>query len=178
MSAANCILGIDPGLSGGLAVYDPKRKRLMTVFSMPTVTEIKGRYKERNIDINKLALFVSDAVTEYGVDHVLIEKVAASPQMGVSSAFKFGDGFGIVRSIAELYIPNVHYVTPQKWKARMMLSSDKKQSVETARKLFGESPWFTKVSKDGEAEAALIAFYGARDVVHVAANDEEDDPLS
>lgn len=173
MSRKNCIIGIDPGLSGGIAVYDPAAKKLVTVFAMPVEKEQKGRSVEKNVDINALALAISDAVTEYGVDHIIVEKVAASSQMGVSSAFKFGNGFGIVQAVAELYVPNVHYVSPQKWKARMMLPKDKKASIELARKMFGKSPWFMYDSKDGLAEAALIAFYGARDLVVI---EEENEP--
>lgn len=176
MSRKNCIIGIDPGLSGGIAVYDPAAKKLVTVFAMPVEKEQKGRSVEKNVDINALALAISDAVMEYGVDHIVVEKVAASSQMGVSSAFKFGNGFGIVQAVAELYVPNVHYVSPQRWKARMMLSSKKEQSVELARKMFGKSPWFMYDSKDGLAEAALLAFYGARDLD--ITTEEEEDPLS
>jgi len=176
LSRKNCIIGIDPGLSGGIAVYDPAAKKLVTVFAMPIITTQNGRHTDRNIDINKLALFISDAVMEYGVDNIVVEKVHSSPQMGLASAFKFGEGFGIVRAVAELYVPNCHYISPQKWKARMMLSTDKKGSVEAARKLFGTSPWFVHSSKDGLAEAALIAHYAARDIVTTPV--EEEDPLS
>jgi hypothetical protein len=80
---------------------------------------------------------------------------------------------------AEIYAPRVEFVTPQKWKARMMLSFDKAQSLAMARKLFpGE--WFPRKKDEGLAEAALISLYAAANLMdyRLAQATEEEDPLS
>jgi crossover junction endodeoxyribonuclease RuvC len=174
-----CVIGIDPGLSGGMAVYDVAAKKLVEVRPLPVEEIVTGRYTDRNIDAHAFAEMISVAVEAYDVQLVTIEKVHSSPQMGVASAFKFGDNYGIVRMASMIYAPRVEFVTPQRWKARMMLSFDKKQSLAMARKMFpGE--WFPRAMHEGLAEAALIAFWAAKDleVKNWRAEPEEEDPLS
>lgn len=176
-----CVIGIDPGLSGGMAVYDVAAKKLVEVRPLP-VEEIKsGRYTDRNIDAHAFAEMIAVSVEAFEVQLVVIEKVHSSPQMGVASAFKFGHNYGIVQMASMIYAPRVEFVTPQRWKARMMLSFDKKQSLTMARKMF-PGDHFPRQKDEGLAEAALIAFYAARDLdVGMVAHphfDEEEDPLS
>ena len=169
----HCVLGIDPGLEGGVAVYSAERKKLIFAMDMPIKTTFKGRKKRREYDIAKLGAMIADAMAEYDICALVVEHIHSSPQMGVTSAFSFGEGFGIIRALCESLHPTVHYVSPAKWKARMILTSNKKTSVQAAGERFGISPWFTRISKDGPAEAAFIALYGATDLV-----EWEDDPLS
>lgn len=139
---------------------------------MPTITIQDGRYKTNLIDTAALRTSLVDACVEYGVTDIVLEQVHSSPQMGVVSAFSFGQTFGRIEAICELYGPRLHRVSPAVWKRRMGLKGEKKNSVEAARAMFGVSPWFTRVSYDGLAEAALLAVYASRDLV------EEVDPLS
>jgi hypothetical protein len=74
-----------------------------------------------------------------------------------------------------IYAPRVEFVTPQKWKARMMLSFDKSQSLALARKMFGHD-LFPRKKDEGLAEAALIAFWAARE--DASNSQQEEDPLS
>jgi crossover junction endodeoxyribonuclease RuvC len=177
-----CVIGIDPGLSGGMAIYDISAKKLVEVRPLPVDVVQNGRYKDRVFNEHEFATMLADAVESHDVQLVVIEKVHSSPQMGVASAFKFGDNYGLVRMAATIYAPRVEYVTPQRWKARMMLGFDKKQSLAMARKMFGKE-WFPKEKDEGLAEAALIAFYAAKDLdcMGMVAHphfDEEEDPLS
>lgn len=180
-----CVIGIDPGLSGGMGVYDVAAKKLLEVRPLP-ITEIKeGRYTDRNIDAHAFAEMIAVSVEAFDVQLVVIEKVHSSPQMGVASAFKFGHNYGIVQMASMIYAPRVEFVTPQRWKARLMLSFDKKQSLAMARKMFG-ADWFPKQKHEGLAEAALISFYAAREMQNVSElkqctryfEQEDEDPLS
>lgn len=178
-----CVIGIDPGLSGGVAIYDVATKQLVEVRPIPVIVEQHGRYKSSRIDRYALASQLAEAIEAHEVSLVLIEQVQSSPQMGVASSFKFGQGFGEVCMAAEIYAPRVEFVSPQRWKARMLLNSDKKNSLAAARKLWGKEPWFPKEKHEGLAEAALIALYASTNYEltetimhpHYA---EEDDPLS
>lgn len=171
----DCIIAIDPGLEGAVAVYDPSAKKLVTVWEIPTIVVQKGRKREQRIDAVKLGTWLTEAIVEYGVSDIVLEEVHSSPQMGVKSAFSFGRTFGKIETVCELYGPKLHRVSPAVWKARMVVKGDKKQSVLAAQKLFGVNPWFNRISYDGRAEAALLAVYAARDLISV---EEDYDPLS
>jgi len=69
------IVGVDPGLSGALALVGPK---LLTA-RMP----VRMNGKKRVVD----AAEVSALLKAWGPTHAVIENVWASPQMGVVSAF-------------------------------------------------------------------------------------------
>lgn len=168
-----CIIGIDPGLSGAMATYDPVAHEIRGLISMPILKLIQGRHTSKSIDIHQLKKHFDTVCENHDILGIVIEKVHASPQMGVASSFKFGDTFGITRALAEATGNNVHYVSPASWKPKLLLNSDKKQSIEKARKVFGKSPWFIHDSKDGPAEAALLAYYASRYLIDV-----ETDPLS
>lgn len=172
-----CVIGIDPGQSGGMAIYDESAQRLVEVRPLPVIVAQEGRYKVTKFDEYELASMIGEAVDAHDVRLVAIEQVGASPQMGVTSSFKFGDGFGLVRMAASIYAPRVEYVHPQRWKARMKLSFDKKKSLAMAREMFGKE-WFPKNKHEGLAEAALIAFYAAKNIPHEITQQEEEDPLS
>lgn len=141
---------------------------------MPIITKRKGRYREHSVDVARLAVALGDAVVEYGVKHVGLEAVHSSPQMGVVSAFSFGRTFGEISAVCRLCGPALHLVSPAVWKARMLVKGEKKNSVFAAQKLFGVSPWFMLISKDGRAEAALLARYVSKDLI----GEDDEDPLS
>lgn len=176
----SCVIGIDPGLSGGMAIYDVVEEKLVEARALPVEVIQKGRHTDKNIDEYAFASMIAEAVEAHDVELVVIEKVHSSPQMGVASSFKFGDNYGIVRMAATIYAPRVEYITPQKWKARLMLSFDKNQSLKMARELFGDE-WFPRKKDDGLAEASLIAMYAAKELklqMCFAQPEEEEDPLS
>ena len=99
------------------------------------------------------------------VEHVYLEEVFSSPQMGVTSSFNFGEGKGMIRGVlAALQLP-LTQVKPQKWKKDMRVLADKKAAVMRASQLIpGAAPVFKGPrggTYDGRAEAAIIALYGA-----------------
>lgn len=82
------VIGVDPGLSGGLAAIGEDGLELEV---MPTVAA--GRRRE--ID--------EQAVVAWLLEHrprcVFIERVQAMPKQGVVSMFTFGVGWGLIRGI-------------------------------------------------------------------------------
>jgi len=153
------IIGIDPGLNGGLAaIYD---EGLPSVSVMP----ITGSGKGRELDLSTLAGWISDDVAK-----VYVEKVHAMPKQGVSSTFKFGVGYGSVLGVcAALHIPVV-LVTPQEWKKTILRGlswkGNKAASIQYCQRRWPEvSLLATKQSRkphDGKADALCIAEYGWR----------------
>lgn len=146
------ILGIDPGWKGALAFLNPVSRALTTI-PMPVEKRKNGK---TYLDCSGVlqALKVVGPITE-----AWIEDVYSSPQMGVVSAFSFGEGKGtLVGILAARGVPT-RFVSPSTWKARLNLTSDKNHTKAFARALFPHAG--KHLSTEGKCEAALIAQYGA-----------------
>lgn len=143
-------LGIDPGLSGGVAALT-KSGMWVTAQKMPAT--------ER--DLLELLQEVRRDAAGYGTDQIraTLEFVRSSPQMGVASAFKFGAGYGGLRmALAASAIP-FDEVTPQKWQVAMRCRSggDKNVTKRRAQELFPGGAVTHAI-----ADALLLAEYGRR----------------
>ncbi len=148
------ILGIDPGLSGALAVWS---EGTLMVYDVPTV---KARTRGREVDWSEAARIVG---LTRPVDHAFIESAGARPGQGVSSMFKFGYVCGGLRALMAAYFIPVTFVTPQKWKGSLAVPKAKDGARARASELFPEySHFWQRVKDDGRAEAAMIALWGAR----------------
>lgn len=150
----NCILGIDPGVTGAVAFYFP---------------EVPGRIAVNDVPVaggEISAPHLASLIRRYSPSMAVIEKVAAMPKQGVVSVFNFGRSYGDVRGVVgALNIP-LHFVTPQKWKKHFGLTSDKDLSRKLAIRMFPNvADHFALKKHDGRAEAALIALYGS-EVLH------------
>jgi crossover junction endodeoxyribonuclease RuvC len=146
------IIGIDPGLDGGLAIIDGSSIELLE--TIPTQT--KGGFIKRQVDAQKL----SNILRVYPNLVCYLEGVASRPGQGVASVFSFGDTYGAIRGVlGALNIP-VYTVSPSKWKKALEVSS-KEDSLKASKDLF-PSVQFKK--KDHNiAEALLIAYYGQKE---------------
>jgi len=157
------LVGIDPGLNGAIAFLDPDACEIR-ILDMPVNEFVAGKKNKSEIDPYGIA----GAFRDQGIAHVYIEEVFSSPQMGVVSAFNFGEGKGMVRGvIAALGIPMTQ-VKPQKWKKDLRVPADKKGAVKRAVELIPDAAPKFKGPRgglyDGRAEAAMIALYGAFDL--------------
>ena len=146
------ILGIDPGLDGGIAILDGSSIELLETIP----TEPKGGFIKRQVDAQKL----SNILRVYPISVCYLEKVSSRPGQGVGSVFSFGDTYGAIRGVlGALGIPT-YYVMPQTWKKWFKISS-KEDSLKASKDLF-PSVKFRK--KDHNiAEALLIAYYGQKE---------------
>lgn len=157
-----CIVGIDPGNQGALAFLDVDNNR-MRIIDMPT---FMYETNKKRVKVDPYTI-----VREMGLQsiaNIYLEEVHASPQMGVVSAFSFGEGKGILLgSAAALGIP-VTQVKPTQWKKQMRVPADKRAAVQRASQLFPAVSTLFKGPRggvfDGRAEAALVALYGAMEL--------------
>lgn len=151
-------LGIDPGLSGALALYDLNTGELNTG-PMPTLKA--GTGSKRVIDEASIAKIIDN--WSNNIIKVVIEKVHAMPKQGVTSTFNFGMGYGLVKGIIVANFIPIEYVTPQKWKKILRVPASKDGARERASQMFPlySDQWKLK-KEDGRAEAAMIAYYGAK----------------
>lgn len=143
------VIGIDPGLSGALAVVD-QRHQLVAVYDMPLGNGA--------VSAQQLVALAPWASPDYGP--AVIEDVHAMPKQGVSSSFGFGRSKGVVEGVMATAGRPLVYVAPSTWKRRMGLSRDKGASRQRAVELWpAMADAFRLVKHDGRAEAALIALW-------------------
>jgi crossover junction endodeoxyribonuclease RuvC len=163
-------IGIDPGLTGAVAVIGPKATIDLIDAPVCEVDTGKKNKKGKKVVRNELipqqmANVLDDYQYNYGADmHVFIEKVHSMKDQGVASTFNFGMGFGIwIGILAALKIPHT-FVTPQAWKkATMQGFKDKDASRIRAQQLFPQCVDKLNLKKHvGRSDALLIAEFGRR----------------
>lgn len=147
------ILGIDPGLDGGLGLVCDYGHDLRS-FRMPTITDKKNKRHICEPVLTRLIYSCSP-------DIAYVEKVSGMRGWGVSSTFKFGVGYGVVLGILHAFDIPVHLVQPRAWKKVYGLGKDKGTSIQVARHLFPSlgDDFKSKTKDNGRAEALLIASY-------------------
>lgn len=141
-------LGIDPGKSGAVAVVHEAGVYL---------------YSETFAKTSPADLV---ALLDGCIQFAVIEKVSASPQMGVTSAFTFGQWYGLAEGIlVSLGIP-FERVTPQKWQKEFGLIQRGKKLGDTEKKRQNKArcqELFPGVKiTNANADAILIAEYCRR----------------
>jgi hypothetical protein len=161
---AHHILGVDPGLSGALALYGGPND--LQIFDIPTTQrEVNGSLK-RQIDPYQLGLWLE--IHRHLVAFAMIELVSPMPNkfgkgMGVTSAFTFGFTTGVIHGcIADNQIP-IRTVMPAVWKRKFgLIGQGKDASRGAASRLLPKHAGQWPLKKhDGRAEAALLAIYGS-----------------
>lgn len=159
------ITGIDPGNAGAFAFIDVENNTI-EIIDMP-VFEFYTTKKRVQID----PYTISNILRERNIEHVYMEEVFSSPQMGVTSAFSFGNGKGMIEGVtAALQLPMTQ-VKPAAWKKAMKVPADKRAAVKRASQLLpAASGTFVGPRGgiiDGRAEAALLALYGAFELGYI-----------
>ena len=150
------ILGVDPGITGALALYDTDTGAL-DVCDMPSVA-VRGKNgkTKRHLHEKRLCAAVRDFLP---IDEAIIELVHAMPRQGVTSMFRFGEAAGLIRGIVVALGVPVSMVAPATWKRVVGLNSDKNLSRITAKAVFPACEKdFTLVKYADRAEAALLAW--------------------
>ena len=151
-------IGIDPGLSGAIAVLTDDT---LQIHDMPVMTVDHNGKAKRQVSANELAELLN---LYAGKDcHVYVERVSAMAGQGVTSVFSFGRSFGMIEGIlAALKMP-VTFVAPATWTRAIGRSPGKDASRARAMELFPNYEYFFKrVKDDGRADAALIAHWGRK----------------
>lgn len=157
MNGKPLFVGIDPGLAGGIAAVDALGKVIAT-FKMPET--------DRDV-FDVLVKLGQSTLDEDGNARIraTIERVSSSPQMGVTSAFTFGRGYGALRMgllVAEIPFDEV---VPRKWQPAIGVIYPK-DSSQTEKKNIAKrraQSLFPGVTvTHANADALLIAEYCRR----------------
>lgn len=169
-------LGIDPGISGAIAVIDGETEDVR-FFDTP-ILKVQGPKRTTSvIDAAGIVQLLRQEVD--GRVHVVLEKVSAAPislgarepcpacgrvpQQGATATFHFGEGFGMWEGIlAGLRLPYT-LVHPATWKSKLMRDQgkDKQASILRAKQLYPQAaPCLNLKKHHGRADALLLAHYG------------------
>ena len=96
------IIGIDPGLSGAIAILE--NNKVIKIFDMPVMSE--GKKNKRQLNSAQLVKLLSEYTLDTDEISVVVEQVNAMPGQGVTSMFNFGQTFGAIKGIcAALELP-------------------------------------------------------------------------
>lgn len=161
------IIGIDPGLTGAIAVLTPSGQ--IALFDTPTAKIKQGKtYKT-----DYLPYEMADIIRRFRSSMVFIEKVHAMPmfstnkegkekRQGATSLFRFGEGYGLWLGIIAALEMQITKVAPQTWKKAIMAGMpDKDAARQRAQELYPECVKDLSRKKDiGRADALLIMHWG------------------
>tara|TARA_B110000444_G_C18647915_1_gene504635 strand:+ start:88 stop:582 length:495 start_codon:yes stop_codon:yes gene_type:complete len=152
------IIGIDPGLSGAIAVMEGNK--IMDIFDMPVMPE--GKKNKRQLNSAQLVKLLKDNIKNNEEVAIIVEQVNAMPGQGVTSMFNFGQTFGAIKGIcAALGLP-IFFVRPAKWKKHFeLINSSKDASRTKAIEMYPSISHQLSKKKDvNKSDAILIArFY-------------------
>ena len=151
------IIGIDPGLSGAIAVLE--NNKVLNIFDIPVMSE--GKKNKRQLNSALLVNLLKENISKEEEVAVVVEQVNAMPGQGVTSMFNFGQTFGALKGIcAALELP-IFFVRPSKWKKHFELINSSKDSSRT--KVIEMYPYLSsQLSKKkdvNKSDAILIALY-------------------
>ena len=152
------IIGIDPGLSGAIAISEDNK--VLSIFDMPVMAE--GKKNKRQLNSALLVNLLKENVLNNEEVAIVVEQVNAMPGQGVTSMFNFGQTFGAIKGIcAALGFP-IFFVRPSKWKKYFELINSSKDSSRTkAIEMYPKlSNQLAKKKDVNKSDAILIArFY-------------------
>lgn len=136
---AELFMGTDPGKTGATAIINREGE----------VCEICPH----RAGLVSLIMFYDWVESQGMIVKAALEKVHASPQMGVKSAFTFGGYYYQALTLYEVYDIDYEEVTPQFWQKELdcLTGGDKKISQAKVKELFD-----IKVSQE-QADGVLIA---------------------
>lgn len=158
------VAGIDPGLSGALAIINTER-RTLDVFDIPTVEEIIAGKKRRRLDESRLLILFQLQFSVHGCKRAVIEGVQGYKDQSASASFQFGYVVGMIKMSAMATGARVETANAAVWKLQMQVPVDKEGILACVQRHFPGRDHLWRGPRggilDGRCEAALLAKYGA-----------------
>ena len=159
-------VGIDPGLTGGLAALTEEGE-IVDVIPMPRLGGSTGP-----LAFNDIKLWFAGIKNGHTV-YAAIERVSVRPREGVRSVLTIGTNWGFLKGMLVAIGAKHEEPTPQQWKKALGLpkrtgaerKKGKQDAAVLATQLFpgiNLTPGRKRVPHDGMADAVLIAEYARR----------------
>lgn len=154
------VLGIDPGLIGGLCVLDGTDVLLVTDLPVHLVSVGHRKTTRPELDLHGLHALIAEHAP---LGHAYVEKIAARPKQGTVSTFRFGTAYGgILGVLAAMAVP-LSLVPPRNWQRWAGCGPSGDSARQRAVQLFPElADRLARVKDAHRADALLLAAYGAR----------------
>ena len=143
------ILGIDPGMSGGMAIIGIDSGQIIQV----------EKFKDKTL--HDIAEVMDEWKEGFEIKLAMLELVHSMPKQGVSSTFKFGTSYGFLMGLLTALKVPYEQVTPQKWQKFLSCQSGGNKNVTKAK---AQELWPAEKITHAIADAMLIAEYGRRTV--------------
>ena len=152
------VLGVDPGITGGLAIVETIDVSIVVVdaIDIPTI----GTGAKERVDV----LAIRTWIEQHRPACAFIERAQAMPKQGASSGFKYGRATGSIEAAIALSGIPVEIIESSTWKRALRLpGKDKEAARQRALELFPAAHALLARKRDhNRAEAALIALHGLR----------------
>lgn len=149
------ILGIDPGLSGAIAILDDGQ--------LVEIVDIEASDSRIN------CAHLSSLIHKHQPDFAICELVTSRPGQGVTSTFTFGHALGSITGVlSALGVPYL-LIRPQAWQGHFDIQTSSKEKqihkqeiADLAQRLYpGASLYGPRGGlRDGRSDALLLAHYG------------------
>ena len=169
------VCGIDTGTGGAIAFLDADTNELLDVVDMPVHRIQVGKYvRSRVARADLLAIlnrargspvFVErpEARPRRTTDHATGKTIMVQP--GAAGMFSMGESYGCVVMGCAAAMMSLTEVSAGKWKGEIGVPAAKDDARRRAQSLWpADAHRFERVKDDGRAEAALVAYYGVRQI--------------
>lgn len=155
------LIGIDNGLTGGLAAISGISGKLIESLVMPTQGKAKGNEVH--------SCFVLDFLDRWDrADITALLETPGKHSPGVQALCSMWDSYGAIRAILETRGIRHHRIAPQTWQRKILGNVAKGQTkpaaLSAARRLWPDESFLATARStkphEGLIDAALIAEYG------------------
>ena len=155
-------IGIDNGISGGIAAIDAHSLEVVELHDTPVLSS-GGK---RLYDIDAMGALLRHLALGANAT-VILEQASARPGQGSVSTFSTGYGFGLWCGILGVLSVPYRIIHPATWTRKVLSGAPgegKARSLNFAMRMFPgcelTPPGCRKV-RDGRADALALAYYGA-----------------
>ena len=158
-------IGIDNGISGGIALVDETSGQLMTAIAMPTKKARAGD----EVDIRAIHIWLSE-VTGGNLSNAVYILEEPGGSKSAKAAKSMAGSFHAMRGFFEAKLLRWERITPSQWQKVMLpgckAGETKPRALSRVAELWPEESFLaterSRVPHDGMIDAALIAEYGRR----------------
>jgi len=155
------VLGIDPGISGALALVERDGRgtlKVLRIEPLPLWSEqTKTGKTRRYLDLPPLL----ELLASMEADCIVCERMIAAPGISGSTAFSMGATMGVLQAALRAHGARHKLVVSSVWKRALDCPPDKEAARLFAGRLFGSDDFWPLKKDHNKAEAALIAAWGS-----------------
>lgn len=159
MSAADVLIGIDPGVLGAVAILSPDGRAVLAVHDMPTRPGDKGG-ASRLVDLRAML----DILRPYSGAVAMVEEQVTMGKQSAAGALTIGRNYQTILNACEMLDIGTRIVRAQAWKKKLrLIGADKKAAISLAESMYPQSRGL--FTRHDRADAVLIARSAGGDIV-------------